>query len=145
MCRRRPLLLYALVWFLLALVFAAILSPINVPTFVRLVRHGAKTTAQVTRPECANHNNASYSFVVGSDHYNGRDVMWMDCNSLRPGDSIAVYYDIGDPSINRATPPMDALINELVTIGLVCLTFPLAIIGWIILGKKRRMARRETL
>jgi hypothetical protein len=47
-----------------------------------------------------------------------------NCPDLKPGNVIEIYYDVRDPSINRAMEPVNGLINELIPIGLACLMCP---------------------
>jgi hypothetical protein len=121
-------------WLVLAAIFLAILVPINVPDFLRIAMHGQRTTAKIVRLDCENHNSATYAFNVGSEQFERSDVMPTECRSMRIGDVIPVYYDVDDPHISRAKDPKDGLLNEVIPICLVCLTFPPLII---VLAKKK--------
>ena len=126
---------FAIAWLLLAAIFGIGLWQINIPTFLRLIKHGERATATIVRPTCDNHASASYTFSVGTTSYSGRDVMWMvDCGSLHPGDSITIYYDITNPQISRAFEPHAGITNDLIPIAGICLTFPpfiiLATMAW---------------
>ncbi|HEV2551204.1 MAG TPA: hypothetical protein VGU20_28100 [Stellaceae bacterium] len=114
----------AISWLALAGAFIAILAPLNIPTYLNLIRHGQKTTAEIRKLDCDNHARAEYAFTVVAAEVLSSDVMSTDCRSLRPGDKILVYYDTVDPTINRAREPVGGLVNELIPIALVCLTVP---------------------
>jgi hypothetical protein len=115
-------------WFVLAAVFATCLAQINVPTFLRLIQHGARATAMIVQLDCDNHGQASYTFNIGSTDYSSRGIMWINCRSLRPGDSIQIYYDTTDPNVSRTAEPLAGLKNELIPIAIGCLVFPPLII-----------------
>src|SRR5271165_5773880 len=104
---------FAITWLVLATILAIVLGRLNVPTYVKLAERGERVTAAVVRPDCSNHGRASYAFTVGSIGYSGSDVMH-DCRSLRPGESITVYFDRDDPKTNRAIEPRAGLTNELI-------------------------------
>jgi hypothetical protein len=114
---------FAVAWLILAAVFATALGQLNIPTFLRLIRHGEQTTATIVQPDCGNHATASYSFSVGSTPYSGKDGM-TNCGSLRAGDLIQIYYDVSDPTLNRAVEPRAGLMNEIISIALICLVVP---------------------
>jgi hypothetical protein len=130
----RTMIKFAFAWVVLAALFAIGLGQLNVPTFLRLVQHGERTTATIVQPNCDSHANASYTFTVASTHYSGTDVMAVDCRSLHPGDTIQIYYDVADPTLNRAGDPKARLENELLTIAGMCLIFPPLIIAGACLG-----------
>jgi hypothetical protein len=132
---------FAIAWLILAAIFAAILGPINVPTYLKLLKHGERTSAEILRLDCDNHNQAEYVFNVGAIGVLSSDVMISDCRLLRPGDAIPIYYDVTDPTVNRAEEPMGGLVNELIAITLVCLTFPSLIIVGVSRWPRRNKAR----
>ena len=109
---------FAIAWLILAAIFMAMLGPINVPTFLKLLKHGQRTSAEILRLDCDNHNQAEYAFSVEAIRVSSSDVMTIDCRSLRPGDAIPIYYDATDPTINRASEPVGGLVNELIPITL---------------------------
>jgi hypothetical protein len=122
---------FAIGWLSLAAFFAILVGSLNVPTFLRLVRHGERATATIIQTDCKNHGQATYTFTVGTNRYSNTGNMGMvvaNCGSLRPGDNIPIYYDATDPTVNRAAEPMAGLLNELIPIGLMCLIFPPAIL-----------------
>jgi hypothetical protein len=119
------------VWLVLAAIFSVGLGLINVPAILKLLGHGAETTAKIVRLDCENHNRAFYTFSIGTSRYSTSDIIGDNCRSLRSGDDIPIYYDATDPTISSTTAPRAALLNELVPIGLVCLFFPPMILaGW---------------
>jgi hypothetical protein len=129
-------------WLLLAAVFALGLGQFNIPTLLRLAKHGERTTAAIVQPDCSNHSRASYRFVVGTAYYSGSDVMQMaDCQSLHPGDGIPVYFDLTDPTVSRAIEPRVGLMNELISIAFACLVFPSMVI--FALGRYRKSRDRH--
>jgi hypothetical protein len=125
----RPAIRFAIAWFALASLFAVGLWQLNIPTFLRLLRHGERTNATVVKLDCGNHARALYGFTVGSAHYSNSDTMHAGCDLLHPGDTIAIYYDVTDPTISRASEPKAALENELITIASVCIFVPPLIIA----------------
>ena len=142
----RPTIKLAIAWIALAAILALLLGRINVPTYLRLIKHGARTTATIVQSDCNNHARAFYTFSVGSRAYSGSDVMWMfDCQPLHPGDGIPIYYDKTDPTASRAIEPQNGLVNDLIPIALACLMVPpLMIAGFIAWHRKRLSAQIRT-
>jgi hypothetical protein len=133
---------FAVAWLALAAILASILGGLNLPTLLRLAQRGERSTATIIQPSCDNHSSASYTFIVGSTYYSGNSIMWMvDCRSLRPGDSIVIYYDNADPRINRAVEPRAGIVNELIPIALACLIVPPAVIGLLSVQYRRMKAK----
>jgi hypothetical protein len=114
---------FVIAWAAVALVICALLAPINIPTFVALIRHGDHTAGRIVKADCENHASAFYDFVVGAKSYSGHDRI-PDCKSLRTGDKIEVYYDIRDPTLSSAYEPNAGLSNEMISIGISCLIAP---------------------
>src|ERR1700687_322893 len=115
---------FGLAWALLAVGFASFLSPLNLPFFVRILRDEAKATGAVTRTRCDNHARVYYSFTVHRKAYQGEESMGDACRKSRPGDRIRVYFSDASPRLNVAVDPVSGLWNEIISILLVCLTFP---------------------
>jgi hypothetical protein len=87
---------FAIAWAALATVFAFGLAQINIPTFLKLAKHGQRASAAIVQPDCNNHGRASYVFSIGTVQYSGGDTM-TNCSSLHAGDSVLIYYDATDP------------------------------------------------
>ena len=132
----RPAVKLALVWLALAATVIAVTEPVNIPTFVKLVNHGAPATATIVKTNCDSHTNASYTFTVGSARYSSSDVV-RDCDLLRAGDQIPIYYDVTDPALSRASDPWAGLTNEIIAIVVGVLFFPAFIVGFIVLETRR--------
>jgi hypothetical protein len=124
------------VWLALAAAAVAVTEPVNIPSFVKLVTHGAPATATILKMNCDSHSNASYAFTVGSARYSSSDVV-RDCDQLRAGDRIPIYYDVTDPALSRAGDPRAGLTNEIIAIVLGILFFPTFIVGFIVLETRR--------
>jgi hypothetical protein len=129
---------YIGVWFAIDAVILLILTPINVPTFLTLVQHGNRTSAEIVGTNCEQHNSGSYIFTVGATRYENTSLMPGNCATLKQGDVIDVYYDERDPSLSRAREPVASLVNELITIGLGCLFFPPLILLGLGLARARK-------
>jgi hypothetical protein len=133
---------FAIAWLALAAVLAFALGEINIPTYLRLVKHGERATATIIQPDCDNHARAFYTFTVGSTHYSNSDVMWTsDCRSLHPGDTILIYYDVTDPTISRAIEPRFGVENELIPIALACLIVPPVLIIVLVAGYRKNKGK----
>jgi hypothetical protein len=132
----RPAIKLAIVWLALAATVVAVTEPFNIPSFLKLVDRGAPATATIVETTCNSHSTASYTFTVGSARYSGSDVV-RDCDLLRPGDQIQIYYDVTDPALSRAGDPRVGLTNEIMAIVLGILIFPTFIVGFIVLETRR--------
>ncbi len=121
-------LVYVVAWLTICGAQFAILAPLNVPILFGLVQHGQRATAAITQLDCGNHNRASYRFGVGRSRHSGTDAMPVNCEMLRIGDPIKIYYNTLDPTVSRAEEPKAALINELIAIGLACLLVPTGVV-----------------
>ena len=125
-------------WAALAVAFASLLVPLNVPKFIHILRHEASVTAVVTKTECWNHASVLYSFTFNGKRYSGADSFTdQPCESYKPGSPIKVYFSTASPEENRAYEPWAGLWNEGIPIALVCTVFPT-----IILLNLRRRRRR---
>jgi len=118
-----------LLWLVLAVATAALLGSLNIPTFVKLVNHGTSARATIRQTNCDQHSSASYTFTVDTARYSGSDSMVRGCDTLRPGDQIPIYYDVTDPTLNRAVEPWAGLTNEIIAVMLGTLIFPTFIVG----------------
>jgi hypothetical protein len=112
-------------WAVLAVVFASLLAPLNVPRFVHILRHEASVTAVVTGTACWNHASVLYSFTFEGRTYTGADSFTKQpCECYKPGSSITVYFSTASPEKNVTIEPWAGLWNEIISIALVCLIFP---------------------
>jgi hypothetical protein len=133
-------------WVALATIFACVLVPFNIPRIVDILRHEASVTGTVTAPDCSNHNSVRYSFDFGGKPYAGFFPVDGPCGSLKAGSPITVYFSTVSPEKNEIREPARDLWNEIITIALVCLTFP-TIIVWRLnrtWGRSRDGNARET-
>jgi len=127
-----------LAWAALAVAFASVLVPFNVPRFIHILRHEASVTAVVTKTECWNHARVLYSFTFNGKTYTGVDSFTdQPCESYKPGSPIKVYFSTASPEENRAYEPWAGLWNEGITIALVCTVIP----TFILLTSRRRRRR----
>jgi len=122
----------------LAATIAAVIGRLNIPSLIKLVKHGAPITATIIRTTCDSHNSAAYTFTVGSARYSGGDNGIQDCRSLHPGDQITIYYDLTDPALNRASEPTAALRNEIISISLAAVLIPTFALGAVLFRKRRK-------
>ena len=100
----------------------------------------AATTGHVTRLDCPNHGHIDYSFTVNGLAYDVRDTFidGVNCAVLKSGQSIAIYFEKGDPGNSYALYPNDtsgnrarnAFITGLSFFGAVLLLGPL-FLGWL--------------
>src|ERR1700689_3463295 len=120
-------------WAILAAGFASILTPLNVPRFVRIIRHEASTTGVVTGTDCDNHASVIFSFGANGTTYTGGESRGDICSTVKPGTPITVYYSAQSPKDSVTREPAGELWNEIICISLVCLLGPP-----IILSSRRR-------
>jgi hypothetical protein len=111
-------------WVILAAIFAGILLPINTPRAWHIYSDAEEGVGIVTSAECSNHARVIYGFDVDSHHYTGGESMGARCTSIAPGHSLPIFYNKHNPSENEALPPAGVLWNEIITVVMVCLTFP---------------------
>ena len=136
----RAVFYFAAAWVALATALASILGSVNVPTYIELIRHGERTIATIAETDCNNHEQATYTFTVGTIRFSSKNVMWeYDCGSLHAGDVIQIYYDRNDPTISRAFEPHRGLVNDLIPIAFACLMAPpLMIVSFVIWHRKNK-------
>jgi hypothetical protein len=132
----------ALTWIILTGVFAAILTPLNVPRIWGIYSHPANTVGLITGSDCANHARIDYVFKVSDIKQTGH-ASFDFCSKAKEGQNITIYYDSRDPSRNVIMEPKSALWNEIIPIGGVCLTFPPLIIWQFFSWKRRSLLKMQ--
>jgi len=126
---------FFLLWLLIALAIAVLLSSINVPRLYPLARRGVPVCGTMTDFEPSNHREAHYSYVVNGKIYSGSQQGGTGDQSgashCGSSDGYLVYYLPEEPGISCLGHPRALLGNEVGTIALGVLIFPLlSLLGW---------------
>jgi hypothetical protein len=87
--------------------------------------------------ECTNHALVHYRYEVGGQTYSGWTNRGNDCNSMKKGDDVLIYYSKRNPDMSEASDPREALVGELTIIGLAAFFSPPAIILLAYLNRNR--------
>ena len=113
-----------------------ILGAVNYFEYDELTRSGVRTQAQIVKTNCSQHSSFTYHFTVGTKSVEGHGNDGggtPSCSSLKPGDSVPVYYLSTDYSVHTVGDPAEHRDNEKVflwLIGTLCPAFLLAILKW---------------
>jgi hypothetical protein len=139
----RHVVLYAIVWVVLAVGVAVLLGSLNLRDYMALARHGVATRGTVLKLEPEVHQTVRYSYRVDGVIHEGKGTVGRGnpcfCD-LTAGDRILVYYDAGDPRISVMGEPAPRLENELISVGAAALLFP----SFLVLAMAfKRVSRRD--
>jgi len=137
--------MWAILWLILAAVFGFGIGSFNVPLFERLVTNGVlgRATAVKLTPEI--HNTVCYEYQVRGAKFEGQKQSWRPnppIGQITVGQPLVIYYDPLNPSFSVLGDPEPMLTNEIISVGMVVLAFPTAIVFGLMQNqrKKRRMA-----
>lgn len=83
--------------------------------YMAIASHQATATGTVLRTNCSNNNDVSYSFPVHGSAVLGRDS-WIDCRSLKSGDTLPISFSSVDPAQNMAGDGYARFISETISI-----------------------------
>ena len=109
-----------------------ILGAVNYFEYDELTRSGVQTQAQIVKTNCSQHASFTYHFTVGTKSVEGHGSD-AACDSLKPGDSVPVYYLSTDYSVHTVGDPAEHRDHEKVflwLIGTICPVFLLVILKW---------------
>jgi hypothetical protein len=126
---------------ILASLVAVILGHLNIPRYWRMLHDGQATHAMVIRTACDNHGSVYYRFEVSGREYAGVGNAGFgtpQCDHLKAGDQIAVYYLPSDPTVSLPGQIRDRWDNELITLFLAITVFPALIISLARRNRRRR-------
>jgi uncharacterized protein DUF3592 len=115
----------------LAAVFGVVIGHFNLPTYWQLLRSGRSAHAVVRRTSCDNHASVFYRFEIQGREYKdsgGAGYGNADCDKLKPGDRIVVYYLPSNPDVNVPGEIKERWNNELAFLGLVVTIMPLIVV-----------------
>ncbi len=117
-------------WLLFAVVFAVLLGG-QCMDYWRLMENGRLTQGIVT--ERKPHNQLAYSFEINGRTYTNpgaRPDTVFSYEHSSPGDTIAVHFLAGSPTVNCLANPKRLFKNEITSVLLGCIAFPsLAVIA----------------
>ena len=85
----------------------------------------------MSRTTCHNHGTVCYQFIAGGHEYSGWGSAGFgtrDCDDLKVGDEILVYYLPSDPTLSRPGSIRERWANELISIFLAVALVPTAIV-----------------
>jgi Protein of unknown function (DUF3592) len=125
---------YATWWFVLAIAITAGIGSINLPTYRRLVVHGALGQATVLEVLPHDHNTLRYQYQVDGKRFRGQTQSWPPNPPLQQinlGQTVVIYYDPADPDVSVLGDPHGMLTNEIVSVGLAAIVLPtFLVIAW---------------
>ena len=114
-------------WLLGAVPLVLFLSRINLIHFEHL-KNGMRTKGVVTALERGNHQAVHYSFVVAGRNHSGIGRAGFgnpEFGQLSLGEDVIVSYAASNPDESCLGIPEELINNEMTTIGLAALTFPI--------------------
>ena len=125
------------------LIFAFACYSFRVPGLYRIARNGTAIDGRVIEKQPKNRNNVRYSYEVGGKTFEGSDGVGPRFETIKPGESIRVFYDPRDPGLSLlgTTPPYE-IFRDTVMVSAVFST----IVGFLmtlgLLGFRFRLLRR---
>lgn len=114
-------------WLLGAVPLVLFLSRINLIHFEHL-KNGIRTKAVVTALEPGNHQAVRYSFVVAGRNYSGVGRAGFgnpEFGQLYLGEDLIISYAASNPDESCLGIPEELINNEITSIGLAALGFPI--------------------
>ena len=121
-----------LVYVALACVLAVIVGGASgIPTYWRLLSHGAAARATVERTACHAHGSVFFRFAAAGREYSGvgnAGYGTPECSQLKEGDQILAYYLPSDPAVSRPGEIRERWANQLIFFVLAVTLFPAAIV-----------------
>lgn len=111
----------------------------------RLANDAKLITGLVVQPQCDRHLSFIYQFVVNEVPYHGMATSG-ECNQIKSGDPVQIYYLAENPKISMGESPKNALTNNVMVILIGSLTVPLVLLlsFWIKLRKWRKASNAMT-
>ena len=122
---------WAILWLVLAAVFAIGIGSLKVPLLNRLIAHGVKAQATAVKLTPEFHNTVRYEYQVDGTKFEGQDQSWLPnppLQQIKVGQPLVIYYDSLNPSISVLGDPKPMLNNELISVGMVVIAFPTFIV-----------------
>jgi hypothetical protein len=78
----------------------------RVLAYRELVGRHSQALALVARTDCSDHGNVFYEFEVDGKRYSGSTYsLGRPCDSVLPGESVSIYFDPEDPTVNTTMRP----------------------------------------
>jgi len=138
---RQRRLLFLLYYAGAATVIALWLGQANWLFSYRLTTDGIGTQAQVTKTTCADNSTFSYRFSVDGQAIEGSGGDGNGnppCQSLKPGDTVQVFYLAAEPQKNLPGNPRQRLGSETAFIAMAAFILPLLLLFILFLILRRR-------
>ena len=91
------------------LIFGFACYSLRVPGLYRIARNGTAIDGRVIEKQPKNRNHVKYSYEVGGKSFEGSDGVGARFETIKPGESIRVFYDPRDPGLSLlgTTPPYE--------------------------------------
>jgi len=118
---------YAVAWFVLAMLLAALTGRLNWPSYWRLAHRAASVQGTVTQVLPEMHATVRYRYYVEGREYHGQTQPWPPNRSierLAEGATLTVWYDPEEPRMSVLGPPSALLENETISVVLVAVLAP---------------------
>src|SRR5882672_7959720 len=120
--RRTAIVLTIALYAIVGAVLGIIVGHFNIPLYWRMLNDGRVARAVVLRTACDNHGSVFYRFEVAGREFTevgNAGFGTPDCDQLKPGDQIDVYYLPSDPDVSLPGEIRDRWYNELMFLFLV--------------------------
>ena len=136
---KRPIVLAVFVT-LVIIVSALCGTMSHIPQFWRLSRGNAVITGSIASLQCEKHREFIYEFRVNGNRYAGTGIAADECDQLKVGDPVRIFFDAAMPNLNSNAEPRTKLANGLILTALAGLLIPLAVIlAWY--RREKRVAK----
>jgi hypothetical protein len=132
---------WAILWFVLAVLFALGIGSFNLPLFNGLLAHGVEAPATAVKLTPEFHNTVRYEYQVDGKKFEGQDQSWLPnppVAEIKVGQALVIYYDPQNPSHSVLGNPKPMLANELISVGMAALLFP----TFIVFTLRQRLRRK---
>jgi hypothetical protein len=115
---RRTVVCAALAWLLLIAVISTILASVqNINELITIARDPLATTGGVVSTDCKNHKLTYYRYEVNGKTYSGQSSRTDDCERLKAGNPIQIFYAREAPGISELFDPKKNLIGAIIFTG----------------------------
>ncbi len=140
--KRTRLSLYAAIWFLSTITFAALgITYLHVPKFYRLAKDGMSIEGWVVAKEPLNHQTVRYSYVIGTQTNHGAGNAGNGnppFDQLNIGDPVRVSFNPNSPSESYLGDPTSELSSLTRGVILIALFPTVVVFAYSIKRRKKR-------
>lgn len=111
----------------------------NLGVYYQLYLNGIETQGVVVKPTCEKHLEFIYSYELNGRHYEGvgQSGTGKYCKELRVGDPVQIFYLPTKPKISVSGNSKALFFNEMISVGLSAILFPLIVLLGYFLHRKK--------